>query len=292
MENEKNGFSLPVLLSLIAGFFTLSGGLWHLGYWSTFQFNYFEYANLTDLFKSSFYLFFGKIWPLVGLLLFILGASFFNLDSIRATENKIDSNLQSELDTKTQKKKQFTIDIIIGAALLFIGIFTSFTYNETAFVFLPIFICLVLVLLLTRINFLKKYIKNEVIRTLIFFFFVVYPVANFFVGKSTAKQIINGSKASIITDINSDNKNLDTILLGKPYLGSSADFHFVYAFPGQIEIIDKKTIKNYALMNTYDYINQATIIINYNQGYKKNQLIKFEADSIKRNKTTDTTLRK
>ena len=50
MENEKSGLSLPVLLSLVAGFFTLSGGLWHLGYWSTFRFNYFEYANLTDLF--------------------------------------------------------------------------------------------------------------------------------------------------------------------------------------------------------------------------------------------------
>jgi hypothetical protein len=53
-------------LAAIAGFFlvysSISGCLWHLGYWSTLKFNFLEFATLTDLFKASVYPFFAKIW--------------------------------------------------------------------------------------------------------------------------------------------------------------------------------------------------------------------------------------
>lgn len=290
IDKEKNALSLPVLLSLIAGFFTLSGGLWHLGYWSTFQFNYFEYANLTDLFKSSFYLFFGKIWPVVGLLLFVSAAFYFNLNSFKKEVNKIDNDPQAELTIGEGKNKSWVLDFIIGLVLLFIGTFTSLTHNETAFVFFPFLISLALLIQLVRISFLKGVIKNESARILFIFFFVVYPVSNFFVGKSTAKKIINGSFASIITDFDSQNKTLDTILLGKPYLGSSSDFHFIYIFSGQIGVIDKKIVHNYILMNLYDYKNQVQPIIDHNQRLKKNHQNKVVVDST--TTTIDTTSKK
>ncbi len=289
MENN-NGISLPAVLSIIAGFFTVSGVLWHLGYWSTFNFNYFEYADFTDLFKSSLYPFLDKIWIILGLLFSFFGMSYMNYMH-NVGFKIINKNLNSEYYKKI-KKQNFVTDAIICLSLIFSGMFIFFIKSRYQYVFLPILISLSLFLLILRFKILDNLIKNYNYRIVFILFIVIYPISNFFIGKKTATDIINGNRASIITNIKTDNEILNKHLLGKAFLGSSSNYHFVYISPNEIEIIDNNIIKYFALIRLHDYKNQSEKIINFKMEevnlYEKTQKV----DSIKENLMNDSNLKK
>src|SRR4028118_1310129 len=75
-------FSATTLITLIIAYLTIIGFAWHIGFWSTFGINFFEYANVTDLFKSTIYPFLQKSTTLNSMVLLNLAFAFciFNIN--------------------------------------------------------------------------------------------------------------------------------------------------------------------------------------------------------------------
>jgi hypothetical protein len=67
--NPKATFSFATLISFGFVYLTISGSLWHFAYWSTFDFNYFNFITATDIIKSAIFPFFTKNWLIMSFTL-------------------------------------------------------------------------------------------------------------------------------------------------------------------------------------------------------------------------------
>lgn len=280
---DKKEFSLPVLLSLATAFFTFSGGLWHLGYWSTFDINYFEFASITDLFKSTVYPFFLKLYLISGLILLLVAASAFNKSEKIIQEGNTPDLIQKR--PRSYNSNMTWIDFTIFFSAMFGAYIILGNYKGNALSVLPFLISIILICVLLRINFLKTMIQNSVYRYILITFIVTYPTFNFSSGKDLSKQIVSGWKASIITSYASGNKEQDILVLGRPYLGSSSEYHFIYIQPSQIEIVRKEAVQRFTLINSYEYNNLYETWLKPKLGYIIAQNFK---DSISQKSITKT----
>lgn len=72
MVNEKlksKGYSITTLITSIVAYMTITGCFWHMGFWSSFNINFLEYANIADVFKSTIQPFFSSTAVYTGIFL-------------------------------------------------------------------------------------------------------------------------------------------------------------------------------------------------------------------------------
>ena len=131
----KNIPSFTTFASLVFAYITLSGCLWHLGYWSTFKFNFLEFANISDIFKSTVYPFFKNFWIFFGISFIGIGTG-----AIMHYSNLGKKYIPDNTSALTYKKiAAFLIAISGFTCFFFSGNFFSGKANYVVFLFLRLF---------------------------------------------------------------------------------------------------------------------------------------------------------
>lgn len=259
METATKQISFPLLISIIAGFFTISGGLWHLGYWSTFKFNYFEYASLTDLFKSSFYLFLDRTWDFLGIIILTSGLSYFQyfylIKIVDPSEIDKSSQLYKRMERNGRRLNR-VLDAVIIISLIVTGIYIVLGWMLLySLEILPFTISIGLIAIASRHKIAKKITENSLVSESLIIIALVYAVFNFFIGKSTANKVIDGIKFYGITSFQSSNRIWNKDVLGSPYIGYTSDYHFIYSGYYGVLLFKKDEVESFSVqsMNKFTY---------------------------------------
>lgn len=234
---------LPIagIASLILGYITFCGAAWHLGYWSTFNFNYLEYANIGELFKSSIYLLLSDTWIFI-ILMIASGGMVAPLQLLITQKPK---NPHTALEPLTIGRWTLVFLIMISTAIIFIfgGLLMRSTksWGFLPFAFSTLFGCLVFLS-----GLMKNEIKDEISRLLLFIVIFLIPFYSYGSAKRKSGKVkamfIYKEVESIVTSDSVLNKNL----LRTAYLGGSDNHYFFYS-PDKIFVVNAEKVESITL---------------------------------------------
>ncbi|HPG12774.1 MAG TPA: hypothetical protein PLU37_14670 [Chitinophagaceae bacterium] len=223
---------LPALLL----YFTLSGGLWHLGFWATFKINYLEFINVADVFKSTIFPFLDNVWPFIS---FILPIAVWGITIIFHDNSK-----------EKKHAKVVTYPVLILLMMLFslvISIFSGIYFtSEQQWRILPISLAFFIGTILFAIDFLKSHIYNEISRYFILVGFAMFPCLNFGISKLEALDIKNMTKYDKVINVNSSDSSLIKNLENTAFLGTTSEYLFFYDSLNVI-IVKSENIKSFSI---------------------------------------------
>lgn len=243
--NSKPPFTL--YLSFLLAYTTLSGCLWHLGYWSTFKFNFLEFANITDIFKSTIYPFFSNIWIYLVLILFSFGFSYgatFHL--IKKGIPKQDKNLE------TSNRLRFFVNILIVLCAGLIFFFSGLLFRgKIIWSILPFATGIFIGSILFQFHILKERIKDENLRLLVLILVSLFPSLNFGIAKKQSLQIQLMFRYKQVTQVISSDSILTKSLLNTAYLGSTTTNYFFYN-PNKVIVVNADKINAFTIKEVLD----------------------------------------
>lgn len=165
-------FSVPYL--------TVSAGLYHLTFWSTFGINGLAYIGLQDIIKSFVFPFFSLF--ILFILGISLGESFFRIDKIFPSGGGRNTNTGKKLNSK----------IGISLALIFwltIVLILYFNDNVERWYIWAIVTGIVPITFFDRIEIFHDYIENARIRKYAIWILVYIPIFSFAAGKYQSQLI-------------------------------------------------------------------------------------------------------
>ncbi len=237
---EKNKISFATILSITFVYVTLSGCLWHLGYWSTFKFNYLEFANISDLFKSAIYPFFKNIWILIGLSFFgIVNGALIHYSFLQKGYS-INSNLQQP----TYKKITALLILLSSTvALFFSGIFFSTASYIHVF---PISVAILLGCFLYNLGLIKNLINDDAVRLLFLILIVVFPAINFSVAKKQSFLIKSMLRYNEVSNVITSDSLASKSISHTAFLGSTSGYHFFFNST-EVIIVKSENIVSFSL---------------------------------------------
>jgi hypothetical protein len=240
--------SFPLFASIVVAYTTLCGCLWHIGYWSTFKFNFLEFASISDLFKSTLYPLLSSIWIFAALSFFTLG-----LTSVPAI-----LVLRKSLEPQSSNYTELPNWVVALLALLFST--TGFAFsglffrNKDNWVLLSVTIAGVLTCVIYGIGALKKYMRDDVLRLGTIFILSVVPSLNFGIAKKLSLQTKYMIRYQAVQHISTTDSLLNRALPDAAYLATTNNFHFFYV-PEQIIVVKSSDIHSLVLEDTLNKEN-------------------------------------
>lgn len=171
---------------LFLTYITISGALYHLTFWQTFDLNGLSLINITDIVKSAFF-------PVFPLLISIASYIFFNnipLQKIREVEGVNNE----ELLNKGISNFSIIITFIILQLLIAIA-FTYFDiYNPDKYCFYCLVVYLVIIIYLINNNVFNSYFISENKRRFTICITVAIPLVSYYSGKYDSAEIYQNLK--------------------------------------------------------------------------------------------------
>lgn len=227
---------LTAIASFLLAYATLCGCLWHLGYWSTFKFNFLEYASFSDLFKSSLYPFLSSFWFPIALSIYAVG---FVISITFISRKK--KNVAPQETHGTNLPKNF-ISILLATSSGFILLFSGIFFKSKAmWIILPFAFAIFISCILLLLGFLKQEIKDESLRLIFFFIIFLYPSLNYGIAKKQSNQILNMVKYKGVVDIVSSDTTLKKMLINSAYLGATNNYYLFFV-PDRVIVVNSSKI--------------------------------------------------
>jgi hypothetical protein len=223
-QDQNNRPNSTVIITLILLYFGACGGLWHIGFWSTFDINFLQYIGISDIIKDFAFPFITSAGVLLFTFLFVTFANYH--DRFKDPE--------SFLYGKGRNSK--TGIFLNKSVIMFITIYTigilafAIWGNNNKWTFIPFLISTPLAIFLTNHNFLSKTIVNPDIRVSVINFIIILPIISFCFSKKESLEIyqnLSYKKISAIELINVDSRSETESLVGLKFLGSTKDKVFL-----------------------------------------------------------------
>ena len=213
--------NLSFLISVLILYFGLCGGLWHLGFWSTFDINFLQYINLTDIIKSFVFPFITATgYVLIGFIATTLANYHDRLDNPESLVFGMGSN------TPFGKFLNKNVEIIVFLYIFGITVF-AITGGQIKYLLIPFLIASPLSIYLTNRNYLFKSILSPDLRSAAITFVIILPLMSFCFAKMQSLDIYENKSFKKIVEIGTnDSENIDNIL-GLKYLGSTSSQAFL-----------------------------------------------------------------
>lgn len=228
-------FSFASLATFLLAYATICGCLWHLGYWSTFNFNFLEFANISDLFKTTLYPFLSSIWFLIVIVIFSFGSSIsMYLVKLKRPEIRINTQVPYEIPNSFIYNT-----LLISAGIIFLlGIVIP---NKIAWAILPTAFSIFITLIVFITGTLKNHMKDDFLRLGFIFIIVFYPSLNF----TIAKKISNESKIffryTSVKEVISADSAITRKLVNAAYLATTGGYYFFY-LPEEVIVVSSNKI--------------------------------------------------
>lgn len=239
---------LAGIASLLLGYITFTGAAWHLGYWSTFKFNYLEYANIGDLFKSSIYLLLSDVW--IFLVLFTVSAGLTApLPLLLQPKRKHNPN-NPPLELKVGRTLLLCLIGLSTLAILYFGGILS--RNNPKWNFMAFAFAILFGTMLFMTKFLKNEMKDEFSRLFLFILIFFIP---FFSYESGKKKSIKAKTLFMYTQVESIKTTdtlLDNILVRSAYLGASSNHYFFYRLHDKVIVVNADKVEWITLKDQID----------------------------------------
>lgn len=226
-----------ILITLLILYFGACGGLWHIGFWSTFNINFLQYISLVDIIKSFVYPF---ITSSGGTLLIYISTTLANYhDRIDNPESLIFGKGSS---TKVGVFLNRYKVIIVTLYICTITMFALFG-GEVKWYLIPFLIASPLSVYFTNRNLLFNFIPNPDLRSSAITFVLVLPLLSFCFAKVQSLEIYENKSYKKVTEINTTEKSGLNDLIGYKYLGSTTDQTFLCdSLNSQIIILNTSTL--------------------------------------------------
>ena len=222
MKYEK--YSSTFLITFSIFYFGACAGLWHIGYWSTFDINYLQYIGLSDIIKDFVFPFLTSCG--IFIISFVVSSISNYHDRIDKTESLIyGRGRDSKLGLFLNKWLIIIIPLYFTNILLF-AVFGG----DIKYTILPFIISLPLAVFLTNRLTISKTIINPDIRFNIINFILILPLISFCFSKRQSLDIYKNHSYKIISAIqikSVQNPDQRTRPLGLKYLGTATNKIFL-----------------------------------------------------------------
>lgn len=213
---------LPIT-SLIIIYLFISGGVYLVGFWGTFNVEAFSLIEIWDIPKN----FIAPFLYSGGAFLLFVTAYWLYINS-RKENIFIKTNPSSDMP---KKKSNYKIYLILIVMILFLIFYNSLRFNYYFWTLSFFTLAGVLILEIKDASLAVKIIPNNLLRFYVFILIILPPVMCFVVGKGNALLIYNNSKVQIVkiaTNSKSNNISDTTSLkllgfLGEKFIVSSLD---------------------------------------------------------------------
>lgn len=206
-----------LVITIIIVYFGICGGLWHIGYWSTFEVNFLQYIDFVDVIKDF-------IFP------FLMSCGMFMYLFIPICCIYYSNELKWGLDGKIIKyNKPYLFISIVGICFALSG-FLYFSELQFKWRAIPFIISIPLGWSAVHYYVLLPSIKSKTLRMIIFSYIFFMPVSSFCLAKAQSEktEISNSINMVIkIAFINSDNARLSSKFLGQTFLGNTSKHIFL-----------------------------------------------------------------
>lgn len=236
--NKIKDIPFAGIATILFGYITLCGCLWHLGYWSTFKFNFLEYANFSDLFKSSIYPFLSNIWFLIVICIFSFGFSVSI--SLTMPRRQITKQVQQTFTIIPNYVLASLIVISTGIIFVFSGILFKSKGNWSL---LPYAFAVFIGCIAFISGVLKNEIKDETIRLFVFISLLLPLTLNYGTAKQQSIQTQFMFKYNAVTYVDVADTTLRKNLLNSAYLGATTS-HYFFFLPQRVIVVNSDNIKS------------------------------------------------
>lgn len=201
-----------LLVTIAISYFGTCAGLWHIGFWSSYDINYLQYIGLTDIIKNF-------ISPFVTSLGTVFLVIFLNSFIGRRAYGK---GRNTDLGVVLNKGIPVFLIIYIICSVLFV-----IAVGNKAWPFLPYFIAIPISLYIDRTAFLSKLINEPSVRFYVVFFLILLPLFSFCYAKDQSIRIRDNISYKRIIDLQFSNNQTSTQIIGQKLIGTSSDKIFL-----------------------------------------------------------------
>src|SRR5258708_4462422 len=178
---EVNDIKYKFLFIAIIPFLTICAGLYHIGYWSTFDINILQYLDISDLIKSFIYPFISSV--IVYFLGYLIEAFLFPKNStLWRTFNVITEDEYKSKPFRIRRAIGYIISTLFCLWLIFYG------GNEKWFL-IPFFLSIVVGNILNSRQFLSSLIPEINLRANLVYTILLIPFLSFGFGKGESMKI-------------------------------------------------------------------------------------------------------
>lgn len=171
---------------LFLTYITISGALYHLTFWQTFDINGLSLINITDIVKSAFF----PVFPIV-----ITIAYYLFINNISYTTGRGE---EKENNSKFLKNgiSNLWLVISIGIIQLLIALLYDFCdlYNPEKYYAQGFMFYFAIVIYLINNNVFVSYFRSEEYRRITIFFIVALPIISYYSGKYDSAEIFQNLK--------------------------------------------------------------------------------------------------
>lgn len=211
---------------------------WHLGYWSTFNFNYLEYANIGDLFKSSIYPLLSDTWVYLILCTVCVG--------IAAPMTLLITNKTTEPDSGKQTStvgRTFLLVVIMTSTLSILAFGGILAPNNRKWDFMPSAFAVLFgtLLFLTKLG--RNFILDDTNRLMLYIIILLIPFYSFGAAKKQSIKAKTMLKYSQVVAVETSDTTLSKAILNSAYLGKSSNNYFFY-LPDKITVVNADKIES------------------------------------------------
>ncbi len=266
-KSENNSISFTTITAFILGYITVCGALWHIGYWSTFDFNYLSYVSFSDLFKSAVQPFLSNLFIWMNVLIIIvswgLTTLFCFIVNLFSKKKKIDLfNLPSTGNPFIPNQIGY---LLMGLCFLSLATFLFSTFSRYFLSLLTWTGGFGFVLLFYYSGVLKKYLKTDYSRFLIISISIFFAFFNFTNAKNQSLAIRYKYQYNEISNIKLSDTSMNKLFLNKPLLGACDKYTFLLDTNNIVMILSNEEIKT---ISTVPVINDENYKIWYNSNLR------------------------
>lgn len=226
--SSSKGIDTTLIITLLLLYSGLCAGIWYYGYWSTFEINYMQYIDVTDIIKD-FSLPFVKAMSATFLIFIVTLILYFGINAL----SKNDYGLKQEHLEKIAKSNFFYI-----ISIVFLSSYTAIPLldlnykigHNLYFTIIPYYFSIPISIMLVVNGRFLLYIENPLARFNLLNMIILIPIFSFCEAKMQAYQIANSELYKVVIKIEaadaSNSKQLSHLLTWK-LLGSSDNYTFL-----------------------------------------------------------------
>ena len=215
---------------LLIPYLTITGALYHISYWQTFDLNGLEFISITDIIKSS-------VYPILSTLFLIICGNIFFLFTDPFGFYASDGE---GANTKVGKFVNTSLGIKLSLFIwiIFLSLFFIFDLNTGRWYMFGTFASVPPAIILYNSDILIGTVKSLKLRYLMFQILVYLPVFAYATGKYEGETIFRNSKYKYIEKLSKNKLKVDTL----KFLGNT-DKYFILSNLKNSEIIYLKSDK-------------------------------------------------
>lgn len=228
--------NIKLLLVIVIPYLTICAGLWHIGYWSTFDINILQHLDTADIIKSFIYPFVYSVLMYFGGQ--IIATIFFKNSLLWQKEFKY-GGAEETMHPKRLKIIRF---VLSGISIIFIVIAYIFLGSDK-WVWILFIIATFIGIFLNNKSFLSNVIPDRNFRLNFVYTIILIPCLSFGMAKKKSLDIFdNKNKQTTIVSVLT-NQNQDTLIVDNKLklLGITSDFVFVMTMDNKLIIMLSKS---------------------------------------------------